>query len=53
MQGLEWLGKIAQDAIEKRRAELGSPVINWKDILDRLFCLPEDPCRKMKCQCMQ
>ncbi|KAJ1473377.1 hypothetical protein T484DRAFT_1836451 [Baffinella frigidus] len=35
MQGLEWLGMIAQDAIEKRRAALGHPIINWKEILDR------------------
>ena len=35
MQDLDWLGMIAQDAIEKRRAALGGPVINWKDILER------------------
>ena len=39
MQGLEWLGTIAQDAIEKRRAALGRPVINWKDILERCISL--------------
>lgn len=35
MQGLEWMGMIAQDKIEKRRAELGHPIVNWKEILER------------------